>query len=169
MVDVLVTTAGGIEEDFIKCMGHTYMGDFQLKGTCSLTQAAQQGQQHSTAPEHQRNETCNAAAAQHEQHQQLRHAACKPQPYSLARHHRAHASVQMILQPVVLCCVVGYLQARSCAAKGSTALATCLFPTATTVCLKTGSCPSWMTCSRSRRSREQHGHHQRCDCCCIGD
>lgn len=33
MVDVLVTTAGGIEEDFIKCMGHTYMGDFQLKGT----------------------------------------------------------------------------------------------------------------------------------------
>lgn len=32
MVDVLVTTAGGIEEDFIKCMGHTYMGDFQLKG-----------------------------------------------------------------------------------------------------------------------------------------
>ncbi|KAG2493653.1 hypothetical protein HYH03_008168 [Edaphochlamys debaryana] len=32
MVDVLVTTAGGIEEDFIKCMGHTYVGDFQLKG-----------------------------------------------------------------------------------------------------------------------------------------
>jgi deoxyhypusine synthase len=32
MVDVLVTTAGGIEEDFIKCMGHTYIGDFQLKG-----------------------------------------------------------------------------------------------------------------------------------------
>ncbi|GLC34993.1 deoxyhypusine synthase [Pleodorina starrii] len=32
MVDVLVTTAGGIEEDFIKCMGHTYLGDFQLKG-----------------------------------------------------------------------------------------------------------------------------------------
>ncbi len=32
MVDVLVTTAGGIEEDFIKCMGHTYVGDFQFKG-----------------------------------------------------------------------------------------------------------------------------------------
>lgn len=32
MVDVLVTTAGGIEEDFIKCMGHTYVGDFALKG-----------------------------------------------------------------------------------------------------------------------------------------
>jgi len=32
MVDVLVTTAGGIEEDFIKCLGHTYVGDFQLKG-----------------------------------------------------------------------------------------------------------------------------------------
>jgi hypothetical protein len=32
MVDVIVTTAGGIEEDFIKCMGHTYMGDFALKG-----------------------------------------------------------------------------------------------------------------------------------------
>lgn len=36
MVDVLVTTAGGIEEDFIKCMGHTYMGDFQLKGEQQL-------------------------------------------------------------------------------------------------------------------------------------
>ncbi|WIA33535.1 hypothetical protein OEZ86_006659 [Tetradesmus obliquus] len=32
MVDVVVTTAGGIEEDFIKCMGHTYLGDFALKG-----------------------------------------------------------------------------------------------------------------------------------------
>jgi hypothetical protein len=36
MVDVLVTTAGGIEEDFIKCLGHTYMGDFALKGGCAL-------------------------------------------------------------------------------------------------------------------------------------
>ncbi len=35
MVDVLVTTAGGIEEDFIKCMGHTYVGDFALKGGCA--------------------------------------------------------------------------------------------------------------------------------------
>ncbi|KAG2423829.1 hypothetical protein HXX76_014989 [Chlamydomonas incerta] len=32
MVDVMVTTAGGIEEDFIKCMAHTYLGDFALKG-----------------------------------------------------------------------------------------------------------------------------------------
>ncbi|XP_069460210.1 deoxyhypusine synthase isoform X2 [Ambystoma mexicanum] len=32
MVDVLVTTAGGIEEDFIKCMAPTYLGDFNLKG-----------------------------------------------------------------------------------------------------------------------------------------
>lgn len=32
MVDVVVTTAGGIEEDFIKCLGHTYVGDFALKG-----------------------------------------------------------------------------------------------------------------------------------------
>ncbi|KAM3863857.1 deoxyhypusine synthase-like [Diretmus argenteus] len=32
MVDVLVTTAGGIEEDFIKCLAPTYMGDFTLPG-----------------------------------------------------------------------------------------------------------------------------------------
>lgn len=32
MVDVLVTTAGGVEEDLIKCLGHTYMGDFSLQG-----------------------------------------------------------------------------------------------------------------------------------------
>ncbi|PSC72807.1 Deoxyhypusine synthase [Micractinium conductrix] len=32
MVDVLVTTAGGVEEDFIKCMAPTYVGDFALKG-----------------------------------------------------------------------------------------------------------------------------------------
>lgn len=32
MVDVLVTTAGGIEEDFIKCMAPTFLGDFALKG-----------------------------------------------------------------------------------------------------------------------------------------
>lgn len=31
-VDCLVTTAGGIEEDFIKCLGPTYMGDFSLLG-----------------------------------------------------------------------------------------------------------------------------------------
>ena len=32
MVDVICTTAGGIEEDFIKCLAPTYMGDFALKG-----------------------------------------------------------------------------------------------------------------------------------------
>lgn len=32
MVDCIVTTAGGIEEDFIKCMAPTYMGDFSLRG-----------------------------------------------------------------------------------------------------------------------------------------
>lgn len=32
MVDVIVTTAGGIEEDLIKCLGHTYLGDFSLSG-----------------------------------------------------------------------------------------------------------------------------------------
>ena len=31
-VDCIVTTAGGIEEDFIKCLGDTYIGDFSLKG-----------------------------------------------------------------------------------------------------------------------------------------
>ncbi|KAI9294827.1 deoxyhypusine synthase [Neoconidiobolus thromboides FSU 785] len=32
MVDVIVTTAGGIEEDFIKCLGPTYLGKFDLDG-----------------------------------------------------------------------------------------------------------------------------------------
>jgi deoxyhypusine synthase len=32
MVDVLVTTAGGIEEDIIKCMQPTFLGDFGLSG-----------------------------------------------------------------------------------------------------------------------------------------
>ncbi|XP_059205064.1 deoxyhypusine synthase [Centropristis striata] len=32
MVDVIVTTAGGIEEDFIKCLAHTYLGEFNLSG-----------------------------------------------------------------------------------------------------------------------------------------
>ncbi|KAI9172988.1 Deoxyhypusine synthase [Blastocladiella emersonii ATCC 22665] len=32
LVDVIVTTAGGVEEDFIKCLANTYMGDFHLKG-----------------------------------------------------------------------------------------------------------------------------------------
>lgn len=32
MVSTLVTTAGGIEEDLIKCLGPTYLGDFALDG-----------------------------------------------------------------------------------------------------------------------------------------
>uniref|UniRef100_A0A8C7YWM0 deoxyhypusine synthase n=1 Tax=Oryzias sinensis TaxID=183150 RepID=A0A8C7YWM0_9TELE len=32
MVDAIVTTAGGIEEDLIKCLAHTYLGDFSLSG-----------------------------------------------------------------------------------------------------------------------------------------
>lgn len=32
MVDCIVTTAGGIEEDIMKCRGNTYIGDFNLKG-----------------------------------------------------------------------------------------------------------------------------------------
>ena len=33
MVDCLVCTAGGIEEDFIKCLAPTISGDFNLSGT----------------------------------------------------------------------------------------------------------------------------------------
>ncbi|KAM9115507.1 deoxyhypusine synthase [Pangshura tecta] len=32
MVDVLVTTAGGVEEDLIKCLAPTYVGEFSLRG-----------------------------------------------------------------------------------------------------------------------------------------
>lgn len=32
LVDVLITTAGGIEEDFMKCLADTYVGDFKLNG-----------------------------------------------------------------------------------------------------------------------------------------
>lgn len=32
MVDCIVTTAGGVEEDLIKCLAPTYVGDFQLDG-----------------------------------------------------------------------------------------------------------------------------------------
>ncbi|TFK28772.1 deoxyhypusine synthase [Coprinopsis marcescibilis] len=32
LVSVLVTTAGGIEEDYIKCLGKTYLADFNLDG-----------------------------------------------------------------------------------------------------------------------------------------
>lgn len=31
-VDCIVTTAGGVEEDFIKCMADTYQGEFSLRG-----------------------------------------------------------------------------------------------------------------------------------------
>ena len=31
-VDVVVTTAGGVEEDLIKCLAPTYKGDFSLPG-----------------------------------------------------------------------------------------------------------------------------------------
>lgn len=33
LVDCLVTTAGGVEEDLIKCLAPTYIGDFQLDGS----------------------------------------------------------------------------------------------------------------------------------------
>ncbi|CAG8591474.1 6223_t:CDS:2 [Dentiscutata erythropus] len=32
LVDVVVTTAGGVEEDFIKCLNPTFVGDFNLPG-----------------------------------------------------------------------------------------------------------------------------------------
>lgn len=32
LVDCFVTTAGGVEEDFIKCLGKTILGDFHLDG-----------------------------------------------------------------------------------------------------------------------------------------
>lgn len=31
-ISAIVTTAGGIEEDFIKCLGKTYIADFSLDG-----------------------------------------------------------------------------------------------------------------------------------------
>lgn len=33
MISAIVTTAGGIEEDFIKCLGNTYVGEFALDGS----------------------------------------------------------------------------------------------------------------------------------------
>jgi deoxyhypusine synthase len=33
MIQVIVTSAGGIEEDFIKCLAPTYVGSFNLSGT----------------------------------------------------------------------------------------------------------------------------------------
>lgn len=31
-IDCIVTTAGGVEEDLIKCLAPTYIGDFHLEG-----------------------------------------------------------------------------------------------------------------------------------------
>ncbi|KAK6797723.1 hypothetical protein RDI58_005425 [Solanum bulbocastanum] len=39
MVDVLVTTAGGIEEDLIKCLAPTYKGDFAFPGAVLRSKA----------------------------------------------------------------------------------------------------------------------------------
>jgi deoxyhypusine synthase len=33
MIDCIVTTTGGIEEDFMKCQAPHFMGDFYLKGS----------------------------------------------------------------------------------------------------------------------------------------
>jgi deoxyhypusine synthase len=33
LVDCIVTSAGGVEEDFIKCLAPTLLGDFKLKGS----------------------------------------------------------------------------------------------------------------------------------------
>lgn len=33
LVDCIVTTAGGVEEDLIKCLAPTYIGEFSLKGS----------------------------------------------------------------------------------------------------------------------------------------
>jgi deoxyhypusine synthase len=33
LIDCIVTTAGGVEEDFIKCMADTYLGEFTAKGS----------------------------------------------------------------------------------------------------------------------------------------
>jgi deoxyhypusine synthase len=30
---VIAASAGGVEEDFIKCLGPTYIGDFDMNGT----------------------------------------------------------------------------------------------------------------------------------------
>ena len=32
MVDCIVASAGGVEEDFIKCLAPTFLGDFSLPG-----------------------------------------------------------------------------------------------------------------------------------------
>lgn len=32
MIDCIATTAGGVEEDLIKCLAPTYLGDWYMKG-----------------------------------------------------------------------------------------------------------------------------------------
>ena len=32
LVDCIVTTGGGVEEDFIKCLAPTYLGDWAMRG-----------------------------------------------------------------------------------------------------------------------------------------
>jgi deoxyhypusine synthase len=36
LVDCIVTTAGGVEEDFIKCLAPTYLGDFTMQGNVAI-------------------------------------------------------------------------------------------------------------------------------------
>jgi len=36
LVDCIVASAGGVEEDFIKCLAPTYLGDFALSGNSNL-------------------------------------------------------------------------------------------------------------------------------------
>lgn len=38
LIDCIVTSAGGVEEDFIKCLAPTLLGDFKLKGSDLRTQ-----------------------------------------------------------------------------------------------------------------------------------
>ena len=37
MVDAVVTSAGGVEEDLIKCLAPTYLGEFALKVNLCVT------------------------------------------------------------------------------------------------------------------------------------
>lgn len=37
LVDCIVTTAGGVEEDLIKCLAHSYLGSFNLDGATLRT------------------------------------------------------------------------------------------------------------------------------------
>lgn len=39
LVDAIVTTAGGVEEDFIKCLAPTFLGSFEMPGKLCLATA----------------------------------------------------------------------------------------------------------------------------------